>query len=203
MCEKLTKVLISTIYNPEPVLYACNKTSPEKLILLTTDKKDNTTKKAVKLIQESLGLVIKIEIETIPEYDIVEIAKKTVSLIDAQEKDDQITINITSGRKTQSIGVIYASYARSKYIEKINYYPEEKNQIIQLPIMNYKLTESQTKILKQLTKKNLSYAQLATKTKLSTAMVYRAIEELQNQSLTERQENGKLKITDAGKIAGL
>ena len=197
----MAKILISTIYSPEPVLYACTKTSPDKLILLITDKKDKTTTEAVKLIQNSIGKVITVALETIPEYDVVEIAKITVGIIDKQSKDNQIIINITSGRKTQSMGVIYGSYARNKYIHKINYYPEEKNQVIQLPIMNFKLTESQSNILKYLNKNNLSYAALATKTKLSTAMVYRAIDELQNQSLVERTEKGSLSITDAGKIA--
>jgi len=96
-----------------------------------------------------------------------------------------------------------ASYARHERVKKIAYNPEEdKGSIVYLPRLSFGLTESQKKILDELGKKKYdSMSDLSTKIDLSTAMLYRSIDELKNMDLVST-ENG-IELTDAGKIARL
>ncbi|MDP2947719.1 MAG: hypothetical protein Q8N88_06415 [Nanoarchaeota archaeon] len=97
-------------------------------------------------------------------------------------KGDNIFINITSGRKTQAIGLLFTAYARYEKVRKIAYNPEEdKGLIVYLPRLSFKLTESQKKILEETgNKKYNSIGDLAQKIDLLTAMLYRAIDELKD-----------------------
>lgn len=197
------KVLIATLYGPEPVLLATTRLGPERLILLVDKTPNKEQDKSVKLIQDSLGKVIDVKIVKTDVYDIVEIAKECVKIIDLQPKDDEIYVNITSGRKTKAIGLLFAAYARHDKVKKIAYNPEEdRSSVVYLPRLSFKLTESQKTILEQLNigeYKNTS--DLAKKVDLSTAMLYRAIDELKDMDLVTTAEG--IRITDAGKIARL
>lgn len=198
------KVLIATLYNPDPVLLACTRLGPDRLILLIDDEPDAKQKDALALIKNSLGRVLDIKEVRIPKYDIVPIAKEVVRVIEMQPRDDEIYFNITAGRKTQSIGVLFGAYARSKFIKKIAYNPEEdKNSIVYLPILSFKLNDSQQTILDNIDKKRImTYADLARETGLSNAMAYRSIDELKSMDFVEITDNG-FQLTDAGKIARL
>ena len=197
------KVLIATVFNPEPVLLAATRLGPEKIILLISKETTKEQDASIKLIQDSLGKVIDVKTAKIELYDIAEVAKKVVEIIDLEARDSEIYVNITSGRKTQAIGVLLASYARHERVKKIAYNPEEdKSSIIYLPRLSFKLTESQKKILEELGKKKYeTMTDLANKIDLSTAMLYRAIGELEDMDLVST-ENG-IELTDAGKIARL
>jgi len=195
------KVLIATIYNPDPVLLSCTRLSPDRLVLLIDDESDKKQKDALKLIKNSLGRVIDIKEVKIPLYDIVKIASEIVKIVDLQPKDDSIYINITSGRKTQSMGVLFGAYARASMVKKIAYNPEDKGPAVYLPILSFKLNDSQKKILESLDKKKIeNYAELAADTELSTAMVYRSLDELKDMDFVEVTDKG-FKLTEAGKIA--
>ena len=198
------KVLIATLYNPEPVLLTCTKLSPDRLILLIDEEPNQIQKDALDLIQKSVGLVLDVKIINIPVYDVVSIAKQVVGIIDLQPKDDHIYVNITAGRKTQSMGVLFGAYARSKVVKKIAYSPDEsESKTIYLPILSFKMSESQHLIMTNIDKKGVkTYSDLAKATKLSTAMVYRSIEELKNLGFIEITEEG-FQLTDAGRIARL
>jgi CRISPR locus-related DNA-binding protein len=197
------KVLIATLYSPEPVLLATTKLGPERLILLVDKTPNKDQDKAIKLIQDSLGKVIDVKIVKTDVYDIVEIAKECVKIIDLQPEEDHIFVNITSGRKTKAIGLLFASYARHERVSKIAYNPEEdKNSIVYLPRLSFRLTESQKKILEQLGDGKFdNIGELAKKVDLSTAMLYRALDELKDMDLVNTESG--IKLTDAGKIARL
>lgn len=201
--KMVKKVLIATLYSPEPVLLAATRLGPDRIILLIDKEPDKDQEKAVKLIQESLGKVIDVKTSKTDVYDIVEVAKKAVEIIDMQPNEDRIFINITSGRKTKAIGLLFAAYARHDRVSKIAYNPEEdKNSVIYLPRLSFKLTENQKKILEIIDKHpGASIADLSKKIELSTAMLYRAIAELEDMDLVSKEEGYKL--TDAGKIARL
>ena len=202
--KEMSKVLIATIYNPDPVLLACTRLSPNRLILLTSDETDKKQKDALDLVKNSLGRVLDIKVVSIPLYDIVGIAKEVVKIIDMQPKEDTIYFNITSGRKTQSIGVLFGAYARASLVKKIAYNPEEdKAAVVYLPILPFKLNSSQKEILLALEKKKVNnYVDLAKEADLSPAMVYRSIGEMEDMDLVEKTDDG-LKLTDAGRIARL
>ena len=197
------KVLIATLYSPEPVILATTRLGPERLILLVDKEPSPEQEKSVKLIEDSLGKVIDVKVIKTDVYDIVRVATKCVEIIDLQPKDDAIYINITSGRKTKAIGLLFAAYARHDRVKKIAYNPEEdKSAVVYLPRLSFKLTESEKKVLECIdTGKYESTSDLAKKIDLSTAMLYRAIDELKDMDLITTEEG--LRLTDAGKIARL
>lgn len=197
------KVLIATLYNAEPVILATTRLGPDKLFLLIDKEPSKEQNDSLKLINDSLGKVIEVKAFKTEVYDIVKIAEKCVELIDSQSSDDIIYVNITSGRKTKAIGLLFAAYARHDKVKKIAYNPEEdKMSVIYLPRLSFKLTESQKKVLEFVdTGKYASISDLSQKIDFSTAMLYRAIDELKDMDLLVTDDG--LKLTDAGKIARL
>jgi len=197
------KVLIATLYSPDPVILATTRLGPDRLILLIDKEPSSEQNASVKLIKDSLGLAIEVQVIKTEVYDIVKIAEKCVEIIDLQSKEEEIYVNITSGRKTKAIGLLFAAYARHDKVSKIAYNPEEdKASVVYLPRLSFKLTESQHKILDALESgKFQNITELSQKVELSTAMLYRAIDELKDMDLVTTEEG--LKLTDAGKIARL
>lgn len=199
----MKKVMIATLFTPDAVLLAAHKIGPERLFLLINDQPIKEQEDSLKLLKDSLGRVIEIKTVKISVYDIVKIATKVVELIDAQPNDDSIFINITSGRKTQAIGVMLAAYARNDRVKKIAYYPEEdKNTVVYLPKLSFNLNNSQRKLLDYLVGAgSKSITELADKTEISRAMLYKTIQELKEMDLVETEDG--IRLTDAGKIARL
>lgn len=198
----MKKVLIATLYGSEPVLMAIARLGVERVVLLIDYQPDKIQREALEKIKASLGKAVKIETLKTSNYDIVEIAGKCVNLIDAKEKDEEIHINITSGRKTKAIGLLFAAYARHDYVSRISYYPEEQEiaSVVYLPKLSFKLSKSEKMILEVLEKgKYKTMKELSHKVKLSTAMLYRAIDELKDKDFVARDDG--IKLTDAGRIA--
>jgi len=197
------KVLIATLYNPDPVILATTRLGPDRLVLLIDKESNPDQEKSLKLINDSLGKVIDVKTIKTDVYDIVSVASKCVEIIDMQPKDDIIYVNITSGRKTKAIGLLFAAYARHDRVKKIAYNPEEdKTAVVYLPRLSFKLSESEKKILEALDKgKYETPSDIAGKVEMSTAMLYRALDELRDMDLITTEDGYKL--TDAGKIARL
>jgi CRISPR-associated protein Csa3 len=197
------KVLIATIYSAEPVLAAANKLGPNRLILLIDEDPNKKQKESLALIKNSLGKVIDVKEVKTSVYDIVSVAKKVVELIDIQPREDAIYINLTSGRKTKALGLLFAAYARHSRVEKIAYNPEEDNNaVIYLPKLSFRLTKSQSEVLDIIAKsKDLSYSEMANKASISRAMLYRNIDDLRNMGLISAVDG--LHLTEAGEIARL
>jgi CRISPR locus-related DNA-binding protein len=201
--KKGKKVLIATLYSFEPVMVATTRLGPQVLFLLIDNEPNQEQTDSLKKIQEAVGSFIEIKPVKTEVYDIYKVAEKCVGIIDARSNDDLIYINITSGRKTKAIGLLFAAYARHDRIKKIAYNPEEdKTSVVYLPKLSFKLTESQKMVLEYVaTGKYKTISDLSKEIKLSTAMTYRAIAELEDMDFIS-VENG-LEITDAGKIARL
>ena len=200
----IRRVLIATLYGAEPVLMAIARLGVERVVLLIDFKPDEIQQESLEKIKNSLGQAVKIETLKTSNYDIVEIASKCVELIDLKAKDEEIHINITSGRKTKAIGLLFAAYARHDYVSRISYYPEEQEiaSVVYLPKLSFKLSRSQKMILEALEKgKYKTIKDLSKKVKLSTAMLYRAIDELRDNDFVA--VDGEIKLTDAGRIARL
>lgn len=198
------KVLIGTLYNADPILLATTRLGPDRLYLLVNKELHPEQKKSLKIINDSLGRVIDVKEVRIDLYDIAEIAKEVVKLIDMQPREDKIYINLTSGRKTQAFGLLFAAYARPARVKKIAYNPEEdKGSIVYLPKLSFNLTTSESEVLDSIAKHpSLSISDLAEKVGISRAMLYRNITELKNMGLII-DSDGQLKISDAGEIARL
>lgn len=198
------KVLIATLYNPDPVLLASNRVGADRLVLILNKETNKTQENSLKLIKESIGRVVDIKTVKIDAYDIPAIAKRCVKVIDDQPKDDRVFTNITSGRKTMALGLLFASYARCNRVERIAYNPEEdKTAVVYLPKMSFRLNESQNRILDYLEKGKpggKSYAEIAEEIGMSRAMFYKTLDELRYLDLVMKDQ---LEITDAGRIARL
>jgi CRISPR-associated protein Csa3 len=199
----MAKVLIATLYSAEPVLLAATRLSAERLVLLIDEKPDSDQLKSLKVIQNSLGKVMDVKVVKTAVYDIVKVAEKCVEIIDQVPREDIIYINVTAGRKTKALGLLFAAYARCTKVKKIAYNPEEdKTSVVYLPKLSFDLTEDQKKILEYLSSADYKdHAQLAKKLQISRAMLYRHIKDLQDKDFIT-VENG-LHLTDAGRIARL
>ncbi len=197
------KVLIATLFKSDPVMLATTKLSPDRLILLVGKEPHKDTEKSLDIIKSALGNVIDIKIKRVDILDVVQVAESVVDIIEMQPSEDKVYVNITAGRKTLALGALYGAYARSSRVRRIAYNPEEdKSSVIYLPKMNFRLNQSQHKILDMVAE--TSYAttkQLAEAIDLSPAMLYRTLDELKEMGFVTVEDS--LQLTDAGKIARL
>ena len=198
----MSKVVIATLYGIEPVMLTTTRFGADKLILILSKTPDDKQEKSLKLVTDSLGSVVQIKTIKVDPYDIVRTAEEVVKVIDLLDQKDIIYCNITSGRKTTSLGLLYGAYCRITKIDRIVYVTEEDNKLIYLPKMSYNLTPSQRKLMDYIAnQKHNTLAELAESVETSRGMLYRNIKELQDLGLIE--ENDGLKLTDAGKISML
>lgn len=198
----MSRVLVTTTYSSDSIILAITKLSIERVYLLIDKKPDETQKETIDMINKTFGSVIEIKEKKIELYDFVEVAKSVTDLLDAISRKDEIYVNITPGRKTQSLGLLFGCYARPKYIKKIFYATEDTKEIITLPILSFDITQSQRDILDNIEKIDTSKA-LAEEIETSRAMLYRNIKDLLDRGLIEPKEKEGYKLTDAGKIAKL
>ena len=195
----MPNVLLSTIYDSSAVVFAIKKFDIDKVILLVDTKPDEEQSKSIKSVREVFGNLVEIKDERIDVYNIADITKRVVDVIDSISEKDQIFINITAGRKPQSLGVVFAAYQRMTRIKKVVYITEENKDIVTLPMLSFDLTNSQLELLRNVEKID-SVNKLEKKLNIQKAMIYRNIKDLQNRGFIEKIDGG-LKLTDAGKIA--
>ncbi|MBI5332404.1 MAG: hypothetical protein HZB65_02440 [Candidatus Aenigmarchaeota archaeon] len=126
------------------------------------------------------------------------VAKDVIEIIKSIPKNDEVYIDISQGRKTQAFGVLFACYKMSNRIKEIMYWGDDKNLII-FPKLTLELNEDDKNILKKI-EKSESITELVDNLRISRAKGYRLIKNLEMKGFLIK-ENGKYKITDAGKIA--
>ncbi|MBI5061333.1 MAG: CRISPR locus-related DNA-binding protein [Candidatus Aenigmarchaeota archaeon] len=195
----MSSVLLSTIYDDNSVVFTIKKFDIDKVLLLVDKNPNAKQSNSIKSVREPFDNLIEIREEKIDVYNILDIVKKVVDIIDSIPEKDKIFVNISPGRKPQILGVIFAAYQRLKRINKIVYITEEKKDIVVLPMLSFDLTDSQIEILKNIEKID-SINKLEKKLEIGRAMIYRNIKDLQNKGFIEKDDKG-LKLTDAGKIA--
>lgn len=199
----MTKVLIATIYVFEPIIAAATKVSADRLILLVDKEPDEKQQKSIDVIKQSLGTVLEIKTVATDIYDIVDVAKETVKIIDLLSDKDEIYVDITAGRKTKALGLLFGAYARINRVKKIMYVKEEDKSIVSLPRLSYSLSPGQHKIVNHLINHEVtSMSRFASKIELSQAMLYKHIRELKEMDIVEETKEG-LKVTDYGRIVVL
>lgn len=198
----MAKVLVTSIYSFDSIMLAATKLGIDKLILMIDKNPDDHQKKAVEMVEKSLGKVVDIIKNKIDVYDIVSVASDMVNVLDSIGKEDQVYVNITPSRKTQALGLLFGSYARASKVKKIIYMKEEDKSIITLPKLDYNLTDAQKEILEKIRDNNFkSMAELSSNVKISKGMLYRSIKNLINLGLVYEEEG--INLTDAGRIAVL
>jgi len=196
----MTKILIAIMYSYEPITAIATKISADRLILLIDKKPDNIQKKSIDLIKKSLGSVLEITTVPIEVYNIVEISREAIRIIDLLSDKDEIYVDITSSRKTQALGLLFGAYARCDRIKKISYVTEETKQVISLPKVSYNLTSAQKRIVEYISKNNIkSMTDFSDDIDVSRGMLYKHIKELKDMDVIEETSEG-IKLTDYGQI---
>lgn len=198
-CDIMTNTLISTIYSLEPVMFCITHFSPKKIVLLIDKEPDNKQSEAIRMLNETIGQVLKIKSNETALYDVLTIAKDTVNIIEHEHSEgNEIIVNISGGRKPQALGALFGCYARHEMVKKIVYVTEEDKHIIELPILNFGISKTKRKILEELEKDGISVKNLSDKIGISRGMTYNHIRELRDMGFIDRE---KLEITTAGKLA--
>ena len=147
----MTHTLISTIYSIEPVMFCITHFSPKKIDLLVDEDPDEKQSEAIRMLNETVGKVLEIELKRTSVYNLIQIAEDTVDMIEAEhDRKRKITINISGGRKPQALGALFGCYARPDIIDKIVYVTEEDKNIIELPILNFGISKTKRRILEEL-----------------------------------------------------
>ncbi len=200
--ETMSRVLVTTTYSSDSIILAITKLSVDRVYLLIDKKPDDTQSHAIDTINKTFGSVIEIKEKKIELYDFISVAKTMVDLIDDISRKDELYINVTPGKKTQAIGVLFGCYARPKFVKKIFYVPEGSKDMITLPILSFDITETQKEVLDNIEKIDTAAA-LASEVETSKAMLYRNIKDLQDRGFIESKDSQGFKLTDAGKIARL
>lgn len=196
----MVKILLATLYSFEPIIAASTKIGADRLILLVDYKPDKTQQKSIDLINDSLGSVLKIDTVNTDVYDIVEVSKETVEIIDSLSDTDEIYVDITAGRKTKALGLLFGAYARISRIKRIMYVKEENKQLVYLPKLSYQITPAQYKIIEYINKNKISsMAEFSENVGVSKAMLYKHVKELKDMDILEETPEG-LKLTDYGRI---
>ncbi|MDI9624720.1 MAG: CRISPR-associated CARF protein Csa3 [Methanothermobacter sp.] len=191
--------LISTVYSIEPVMICITQFSPKKVVLIMEEEPPKEKQQVQKIIQDTLGNFIKVQIKETSLYDVVQIAKDTVDTIDEERAQGRkVVVNISGGRKTQALGVLFGCYARNNDVQRIAYVTEEEGEIIDLPILSFGISKTKKKVLEELKKGETSVKNLAIKLGISRGMTYNHIRELRNMGFIDPE---KLEITSAGELA--
>jgi len=199
----MTKILIATLYVFEPIIASATKMSADRLILLIDKKPDKKQLESLEILKKSLGSVMEITTVETEVYDIVKVAQETVKIIDLLSDKDEIYVDITAGRKTNALGLLFGSYARTDRVSKILYVKEEDKSIVSLPKLSYAITPGQYKIVNYLHKNSIvSMIDLSKEIDISRAMLYKHIKELKGMDVVENTKEG-LQLTDYGRIVVL
>jgi CRISPR-associated protein Csa3 len=200
----MAQIIISTLYEKKPTLVATTKLGADILYLVVDDPINEVQQASLDMIQETLKGVVKIYTLSAHPYDIVGMSRKVVALLETFSEEDKVIVNITSGRKTQSLGLLYGAYARARYVNRIVYISEEEHKVIDLPKLSFNLTKSQERLLQKISeKKHSTLNQLAEFTEISRGMLYRNLRDLQDNGFIYTDKESRYSLTDAGKIAML
>lgn len=195
----MAKVLITPIYETDSIVLAINRFSIDRVFLLTSKKSDEKQQESVKDIKDHYDKIIEVKEKKTELYDIVETAHQVKEIIDDLQNTDEIYLNISTGRRTQAMGVLFAGYKRPGRIKKIFYVTEDTKEVITIPILSFDVTDTQQKILENIEDID-KISELSTEIEFSKAMVYRALKELKDKGFIEETTTGH-KLTEAGKIA--
>lgn len=198
----MKKILVSNAYDFTPMVGAITKIGPDVLYAVMDNNPDSHQKEALKKLKNTFKHIEFKEIKT-EIYKVYEIAKEIVKAIDQiYTQDTEIYVDLTSGRKTKSIGILLGCYQRSDKIKEVLYFTQEINQMITLPKLSFEVSKKSSDLLEIISKKPISLPDLANNKKLNSmgrTSVYLNIRDLKEKGLVF-EDNGVLYLTDYGKL---
>ncbi|MEK6982066.1 MAG: CRISPR-associated CARF protein Csa3 [Candidatus Micrarchaeota archaeon] len=192
-------VLISTFYSFQPFVAAAHAFSPSKMILIVAEDslKNEKVNQDISKVKEVYGKVSEIVIVKVKGSDFLEIASKTIELIE-ENKENKIIVNVSGGWKLLAQGVLYGCYARPELVEKIICNNLENNSIIELPKLSFGLSSIKRELLEEISKRgNKSISDIAKKLERTRGMLYQHLKELKDNGYVDKEFH----ITLAGKLA--
>lgn len=183
---------------------AIKELNPSRLILVKHESKkgsepEKEQKENEELLRKTVGVVTEIEVVTVPDpYDVFEVAKATVKLIEKEHgKGHSVYLNITGGRRTQGLGVLFAGYARRDMLRRIVYATEEENKLIDLPVLSFGITKTKRALLEELAREPENMSELAKKLGKTRGMIYQHLNDLKSRGFIDES----YKLTVAGRLA--
>ncbi|MEM7814776.1 MAG: DUF6293 family protein [Candidatus Aenigmatarchaeota archaeon] len=200
----MARVLISTIFQATSVALSIKKFDIDVVYLLIDKPPKAEQKQAIEDVRKLQAIYKKsfeIKDQTIELYDAVKVAEDVVKIIDSLPASDEIYVDVTHGRRTQAVGVIFATYRRAERIKQLVYWTEEEKKMIALPILPLKIKGKRELILKKIDRCKNTF-ELIEKTRLNPVTVYRYTDDLRKRGFIEKTD-GYFRTTDAGKIAVL
>jgi CRISPR locus-related DNA-binding protein len=204
------RVMIASVFSNNSLKYAITKLSPDELVLVVekgydmrTDKDSQTKKESIIEIKKTMGEVLTIKIlEVNSLYDIQAITKEIVKEIDKYSSQDyDVDINITEGRKTLSLGLMFAAYSRKDKIKGLYYVIKDiDNQVMSLPILSFpQINDIEKEILKIIEKNIINIEEIKNKTGKSRSVIYLYVRDLKQKGYLSQEEDNLI-LTDLAKI---
>ena len=198
----MKKILVSNAYDFTPMVGAITKIGPDIVYAVMNNTPEAHQKDALKKLKNTFKHIEFKEIKT-EVYKVYEVAKEIVKAIDQiYTQDTEIYVDLTSGRKTKSIGILLGCYQRSDKIKEVLYFTQEINQMITLPKLSFEVSKKSSDLLEIISKKPISLPDLANNKKLNSmgrTSVYLNIRDLKEKGLVF-EDNGVLYLTDYGKL---
>ena len=185
--------MISTLWEGDVVSIAIYKLTPQKVILVLDD---NPKRKKASLDLKEKFPNVQFDYVKVHEFDVPEVARKIVEAVN-KEKDSDIYIHVTEGRKTMFLGGIFAASLLKDKTKGAFYLREDNNELMQVPLMEFKLSDTKSTILQELEKGNAKVEEIRKKAKVHRSLVYAAIKDLISDGLL----TDDWKLTDTGRIA--
>jgi CRISPR-associated protein Csa3 len=198
----MNKILLTNTYSFTPMVGAITKIGPEEVYLIVDKKLDDNQKQAREKLKNTFKHITFKEIKT-SVYETYEIAKEIISAIDKiYNENKEIYIDITSGRKTKSIGIMLGCYARSNKIKDIVYFTQEINKMISLPKLSFDISKRAYDLLVEINKKKITLSDLANSDKLNLGRtaIYNNIRDFKEKGFVIEDKDSMLKLTDYGKL---
>ena len=203
--NQMTNVLISTIYEKwKSIVLSVGDYNIKKIILLkdkeylNREKEEKQTKSIEQIKKMYSGILPPIKEVKIDLFDISSITKEVEKVIDNIPKTDEIYVDISQSMRPQMLGVLFACYKKSDRVSRINYWHGEEEKPIVIPKLSIKVNETKKKILK-LVEKSENLSSLSVKLGISRTILYKHLNDLEKKGYLIK-DNGKYKVTEAGKI---
>lgn len=188
------KVLISMLYEctvvNEIILYKLN---PDKTIIITVKEKEGI-KAALDGLKKTFSKIA-FEVVYVDEFDVVGITKKLNRII-KREKNNQIYLNVTEGRKTMFLAGTYAASLNKDLVEGAFYLRQDNNKLMPIPLPDFTISKNKISILESLDKGTKDVNKIKQKLRVHRSLVYASLKDLvRNGHITK-----ELELTDSGKI---
>lgn len=198
----MKKILLTNTYSFTPMVGAITKVGPDVIYLIMNKQPDDTQKETKEKLKNTFKHIKFKEIKT-SVYEVYEVAKEIIFAIDKiyKEEENEIYVDITSGRKTKSIGIMLGCYARNNKIKDILYFTQEINQMVVIPKLSFEISKKAYDILEEISKKEITLPELANSDKfnIGRTAIYNNIRDFKEKGLVE-EKNNFLFITDYGKL---